>query len=348
MRSARAKAVLLVLAGMLAVGLLALAWATGAGSSEAQQDVMYNCPQAGKWAVSVWSGQDGTDTGQALDSCGAPADVAYYIDPDTQTWLRYFVGRTEISNLLTLNDKQGIVARGAAPAVPATPAIPGAAYTGTTSQDMLIEFEVGADGLTITRVKYKVSGTEPGGGTCDTLTTSTVAGPIVDSSFSISDTMFDISGSFASQSQASGELTVHEPWADGVLPCNAGPLTWTAAIPSPTPAPAPRPGQLTNCPQPNKWAISVWSGPNDVDTQTALATCSDTTVAAAYWLDPSSQGWLRYFRDRPEISNLPTVDNLQGFIVLGGAAAPTPTPTPSPTPTPTPTPTLTPTVVSYG
>jgi hypothetical protein len=346
MRSGRVRAVLLLLGGALVLSLLALSWVTGAGSSEADNDTMYNCPQAGKWAVSVWSGQDGTDTGQALGACGAPVDVAYYIDPDTQTWLRYFVGRTEISNLLTLNDEQGIVARGAVPAVPAAPAIPGATYTGTTSQDMLIELEAGADGLTITRVKYKVSGTEPGGGTCDTLTTSTVAAPIVDGSFSISETLFDISGSFQSQSQASGELTVHEPLADGVLPCDAGPLTWTATIPSPTPTPSPGPGQLTNCPQPNKWAISVWSGPNDVDTQTALATCSNTRIATAYWLDPSSQGWLRYFQGRPEISNLPTVDNLQGLIVLGGAAVPTATPTPSPTPTAIPSPT--PTVASYG
>jgi hypothetical protein len=346
MRSERAKAVLLLLGGGLVSSLLALAWVMGAASSEADNDTMYNCPQAGKWAISVWSGQDGTDTGQALDACGVPVDVAYYIDPDTQTWLRYFVGRTEISNLLTLYDKQGIVARGAGPAAPATSAIPGTTYTGTISQDMLIEFEVGADGLTITRVRYSVSGTEPGGGTCNTLTISTVSAPIMDNGFSISNTLFDMSGSFQSQWQASGELTVHEPWADGVLPCNAGPLTWTAAIPSPTPSPAPGPGQLTNCPQPNKWAISVWSGPNDVDTQTALATCPDTPIAAAYWLDPSSQGWLRYFQDRPEISNLPTLDNLQGLIVLGGAAVSTPTPTPSPTPTAIPSPT--PTVLSYG
>jgi len=355
MRSIRAKAVLLLLGGVLALGLVTLAWAIGAGSSEAQQDAMHNCPQPGKWAISVWSGQDGTDTGDALATCGAgAADVAYYIDPDTQQWLRYFAGRAEISNLLALNDKQGIIARAPAPATTASLAIPGATYTGTTSQDKLIELEVSADGLNIKKIRYRITGAEPGGGPCERLNTSTldpstVDTSIVDNSFSIAYTLFDLSGHFETQWQATGELTVHEPYSDGVLPCNVGPLTWTATVPSATPVPTPTPpsgpGQLANCPQSNKWAISVWNGPNDVDTETALATCPDTLVAAAYWLDPNTQGWLRYFQGRPEISNLPMLDNMQGVIALGGAAAPTPTPTltPTPTPTPTATPTATPT-----
>ena len=346
MRSARAKAVLLLLGGLVALGLLTLTWAIGPGSSEAQQDAMYNCPQAGKWAISVWSGQDGTDTGEALATCGEGVDLAYYIDPDTQQWLGYFVGRADISTLPTLSDKQGVIARGSAAATPASLAIPGATYTGTTSQDKLLEFEVSADGLTITQARYAVSGTEPGGAACPMLATSTVNAPIVDNSFSFAGTSFDMSGHFETQSQATGELTVHEPYADGVLPCDAGPLTWTASVASATPVPTPTPpsgpGQLDTCPQPNKWAISVWTGPDDVDTQTALATCPGTAVAAAYWLDPSTQGWLRYFEGRTDISDLVTLDNEQGIIVLGGAAVPTPTPTLTPTPSPTPTPTLTP------
>jgi len=51
---------LLSLAGMLALGLVALVWAIGPGSSEAEQDAMHNCPQAGNWAISVWDGADGT------------------------------------------------------------------------------------------------------------------------------------------------------------------------------------------------------------------------------------------------------------------------------------------------
>jgi hypothetical protein len=362
MRSARAKAVLLLLGGLVALGLLTLTWAIGPGSSEAQQDAMHNCPQAGKWAISAWSGQDGTDTGEALATCGGGVDLAYYIDPDTQQWLGYFVGRADISTLPTLNDKQGVIARGSAAATPtsASLAIPGATYTGTTSQDKLLEFEVSADGLSITKVRYKITGTQPGGAACDRFTTSTVDAPIEDNSFSIARSLFDMSGHFETQSQATGEITVHEPWSDVVLPCDAGPLTWTATVPSATPLPTSTPpsgpGQLDTCPQPNKWAISVWVGPDEVDTQTALATCSGAAIAAAYSLDPATQKWLRYFEGRTDISDLLTLDNMQAIIVLGGAAAPTPTPTPTPTltptPTPSPTPTLTPaptpTLTSHG
>ncbi len=335
MRSVRAKAVLLLLGGVLFLGLVALAWAMSAGSSEAQQGAMHNCPQAGKWAISVWSGQDGTDTGEALATCGTvPVTAAYYMDPE-KGWLGYFDGFTDISNLLTLNDKQGIIALGSAPATPTSLAIPGATYTGTTSQDLLIEFEVSADGSTITRLIYKISGTLPGGGTCDRFTIPTVDAPIEDNSFSIARTLFDMSGHFETQWQATGELTVHEPYSDGVLPCNAGPLTWTATVPSATPMPTPTPpsgpGQLANCPQAGKWAISVWDGPNGTETGQALATCGTVPVTAAYYMDPE-KGWLGYFAEHTDISKLLTLDYLQGIIVLGGAAAPTPTPTATPAP----------------
>jgi len=79
--------------------------------------------------------------------------------------------------------------------------------------------------------------------------------------------------------------------------------------------------QLRNCPQPGKWAISAWDGPNGTGTDTALATCT-TPVAAAYWLDPQTQAWLRYFDSRPEISNLVLLDGMQGMLILGGSAAP--------------------------
>ena len=330
-----ARVALLLLGGLFALGLAALAWAIGPGSSEAQQGAMHNCPQAGKAAIAVWDGDDGTDIGQALATCGDVA-FAYYLDPESNNWLGYFEGRPEISKLLTLDDKQGIIVRGSAAATLTSLAIPGVTYTGTTSQDLLLEFEVSADGLTITRVRYKFSGTRPGGESCDGFTISTVDAPIADNSFSIVDSLFDMSGGFQTQWQATGDLTVHEPYSDGVLPCDAGPLTWTATVPSATPMPTPPsgPGQLMTCPQPNRWAISVWSGPDDVDTETALATCTDTPVVAAYWLDPSSQGWLRYFQGRPEISGLLTVDNLQGILTLGGASAATLMPTPTATATP--------------
>jgi len=77
---------------------------------------MQNCPRASKWAISVWSGDDGTDAGQALATCGEGAvNVAYYIDPETQGWLRWFAGQPELSNLDTLNDMQGVIALAEAP-----------------------------------------------------------------------------------------------------------------------------------------------------------------------------------------------------------------------------------------
>jgi hypothetical protein len=83
---------------------------------------MLNCPQAGKWAISVWEGPDGTDAGQALATCGAGAvSVAYYLDPQTGGWLGWFAGRPEISNLTTLNDLQGVLALGSASAPEVTP-----------------------------------------------------------------------------------------------------------------------------------------------------------------------------------------------------------------------------------
>jgi hypothetical protein len=111
MRNRARKPVILFLGGMVALGLVALVWATGTGSSEAQQDAMQNCPQPGKWATSVWDGEDGTDAEQALSTCGEQGvAVAYSIDPDAQAWARWFAGRPDISNLSTLDDMQGVLA----------------------------------------------------------------------------------------------------------------------------------------------------------------------------------------------------------------------------------------------
>ncbi|MGD0204953.1 MAG: hypothetical protein ABSB57_00675 [Dehalococcoidia bacterium] len=84
---------------------------------------MHNCPKAGKWAIAVWEGADGIDTGEALATCGEEVDAVYALDPDTQEWLRYFPERRDISDLLTLKDKQGLIARGKATLIPTpTPA----------------------------------------------------------------------------------------------------------------------------------------------------------------------------------------------------------------------------------
>jgi len=123
MRVSRLIAVLVTSGAMLALGLTAFAWTLGASSSEAQLDAMHNCPQAGKWAISVWEGPDGTDTSQALASCGAvPVLAAYYLDPQTQGWLHWFPGQPGISTLSTLDKWQGVLVLRALEA-PVTPTI---------------------------------------------------------------------------------------------------------------------------------------------------------------------------------------------------------------------------------
>lgn len=196
--------------GAFAAALVALAWAGDPGASDAHQSALHNCPQPGKWAISVWSGEDGIDTGQALATCGVGAvDFVYCIEPNTQTWLRYFVERTDISNLLTLDDMQGVIAHGAGAPLGPTP----------------------------------VAGTQQ--------------------------------------------------------------------------------HHLQNCPQPGRWAISVWSGQNGIDTGQALATCGAGVVDFAYYIKPDTHTWLRYFVGRTDISNLLTLSDMQGIITHGATAAPT-------------------------
>jgi len=103
-------------------------------------------------------------------------------------------------------------------------------------------------------------------------------------------------------------------------------------------------GRVENCPQAGKWAMSTWNGPDNADAAQALATCPGG-VEAAYWLNPDTQGWLRYLRGLPDVSNLGAFGHMQAFYALGSTVPPTVTPTPtlSPTPKPTATPSLTPT-----
>jgi hypothetical protein len=125
MRNLGTKALLFLLASTIAPALVALAWALATGSSQAQQGGMHNCPQAGKWAISVWDGPNGTDTGVALATCGADAvDAAYSLDPQTQSWSRWFARQPGMSTLSTLDSMQGVIALGAigAPLPTPTPA----------------------------------------------------------------------------------------------------------------------------------------------------------------------------------------------------------------------------------
>ena len=97
-------------------------------------------------------------------------------------------------------------------------------------------------------------------------------------------------------------------------------------------------GMLQNCPQPTKWAISVWSGDDGTDVDQAMDTCGEGAVLAAYGFDPDTQAWKRWLVERPDISNLESLGDMEGIIALGGkdtVAEVTLTPKPSLTPTPT-------------
>ncbi len=95
-------------------------------------------------------------------------------------------------------------------------------------------------------------------------------------------------------------------------------------------------GKMSTCPLAGKWAFSTWQGPDATAVEQALGTCGTDAVDAAYWVDPQTQTWLRYFGGRPEISNLTSIDNMQAVLALGSTNAPaTPTPPPSPVSSPT-------------
>jgi len=77
-------------------------------------------------------------------------------------------------------------------------------------------------------------------------------------------------------------------------------------------------GELVGCPQPGRWAISVWNGP-PMPADQAFATCPEVSVAAAYRLDPEGQTWERYLADRPQISDVTTLDSYDGVLTFGSS-----------------------------
>jgi len=77
---------------------------------------------------------------------------------------------------------------------------------------------------------------------------------------------------------------------------------------------------MQNCPLEGNWAVSVWAGGDGTPTEQAMATCTEATVAAAYWVDPQTQAWMRYFDGRPDLTSLTALDNMQGVLALGEEA----------------------------
>ena len=107
-------------------------------------------------------------------------------------------------------------------------------------------------------------------------------------------------------------------------------------------------GSMHNCPPAGKWSIAVWDGEGGTAATDALATCGADAVAAAYSLDPQTGAWSRWFAGKPDVSNLPPLNDMQGVLALGGSVGPVATPTPAATPivTATATPAVTPTATT--
>jgi len=82
-------------------------------------------------------------------------------------------------------------------------------------------------------------------------------------------------------------------------------------------SPTPTAGDLLDCPLSGKWAMSVWDGPDDTATGTALATCTGVTIQAAYALDRVTNQWSRYFPGRSDINTLLTLDDMQAIFTFG-------------------------------
>jgi hypothetical protein len=251
---------------------------------------MVGCPPAGKWAMAVWNGPNGVDAADAFATCSEAITVAYWLDPQTQTWLRYVRDHPELTTLSRLDNLQGVFALSSkATGEYCTINIPGTFYGAVTID--------GQPAPVGTVIKVFRGGTEFGS------TTVTQEGTYV--------------------------VTIPAP-APVVAPCfesASGPLTFTCdaaeAQEHPSWGVGSKPQNLTcvymrDCPAAGKWSIAVYSG-EEAPAGDALALCG-VPVEAAYWIDPVSQTWNRYFRGQPELSTLGSLHNLQGVIAVGSAS----------------------------
>jgi hypothetical protein len=76
---------------------------------------MHTCPPPGRWSIAVWDGAGGSEAAGALGTCGeGGVAAAYSLDSETGAWLRWFAGKPEVSNLVALDNMQGVLALGAA------------------------------------------------------------------------------------------------------------------------------------------------------------------------------------------------------------------------------------------
>ena len=80
-------------------------------------------------------------------------------------------------------------------------------------------------------------------------------------------------------------------------------------------------GSMQSCPVAGMWSIAVWDGESGTAAADALATCSEDGVAAAYSLNAQTGVWSRWFAANPGVSDLTSLDNMQGVLALGETAA---------------------------
>ena len=108
-------------------------------------------------------------------------------------------------------------------------------------------------------------------------------------------------------------------------------------------------GLMQDCPPAGMWSIAVWDGESGTAAADALATCGSSAVDAAYSLDAPTGNWWRWFAGKPDVSDLPPLNDMQGVLALGSATGPAATPTPAATATPWPPPNTPPgSVLSEG
>jgi hypothetical protein len=376
---------LLYLASMVALGLLALVWAMRIGSSQAQEGTMHNCPQPGRWAISVWEG-DETEMAEALDTCGAGAvEAAYYIDPFIQNWLVFSKGNPTISTLDTLANLQAVVTLGSPTAGPAPTAEPTPA-PGPSPGQMVDCPPAGKWALSVWNGPNGIDPADAFATCSEAITVAYWLDPQTqiwqryvrdDPELTTLSHLDNLQGVFALSSKATGEYcAINIPGTfygtvtiDG-QPAPVGTVikvfrggtqfgsatvseegTYVVSIPSPAPVAPPcfesaggpltfncdaaeaqehpswgvgsNPQNLTcvymrDCPAAGKWSIAVYSG-EEAPAGDALTLCG-VPVQAAYWIDPVSQIWSRYFRGQPELSTLGSLQDLQGVIALGSAS----------------------------
>jgi hypothetical protein len=387
MRRAPLRCCLTALITVVALVLLATSWASGSSSSEAAAGTLYNCPQAGKWAISVWSGE-GAPTAEALDTCGAGSiDAAYYIHPLTQFWRVFFRDQPDISDLISLDDLQAIATLGSSTASPAsdlqptpTPGpSPGemsgcpladkwalSAWNGpnaTETADALATCTevVGVaywldpqtqawqryvherpELTTLTHLDnlqgvFTLGSTEPRQ-YCAINIPGTYHGAVtIDGQPAPEGTVIKVFKGgieFGSTTVAEDSTyTANVPSSAPVIPpcfeSTSGPLTFTCgdaeAQEKPNWGPSLRLQDLTcvhqlNCPAAGKWSITVYSGPGE-SAADALGQCG-VPVDAAYRIDPATQAWSRYIRGRPELTNLASLQHLEGVMARASAAEP--------------------------